>query len=115
MHVLIPAISRFTQLTGICRHAVNQAKAVADLPDTHITLIVGRWQEHYFRKALQNAKVHVAVADCSNSSLSRNLWYSRALPQIAVQVKADVVHLAYPAPIVASRFSVPVLTTIHDL
>src|SRR5512142_2403916 len=99
MHILIPAVSRFTQLTGICRHAINHAKAVCDLPGTRATLLIGAWQQKYFRASLSSASVDLAIADCNNTSFSRNYWYSRTLPQLASRMHADLVHLAYPVPI----------------
>ncbi len=115
MHVLIPAVSRFTQLTGICRHAINHAKAVCDLPEMRATLLIGAWQEAYFRAGLNSASVNLAVADCRNTSWSRNRWYSRTLPQLASRMHADLVHLGYPVPVRRSRFAMPIVATVHDL
>lgn len=117
MHVVIPAVSRFTQMTGICRHAVNHAKALTDLPDiSQVTLLVGPWQRHYFNEAILSRvrRIAVATGDCTNNSISRNLWYSRKLPELALNLNADLVHVAYPVPIKRDRFLVPIITTVHD-
>lgn len=118
MHVLIPAVSRFTQLTGICRYAVNHAKAVADVAQvSQVTLLAGRWQMNYFRDYLggPNPKIRIVPAKCHKNSVSRNLWYAYQLPSIAKRLGADLVHLSYPVPVRHSRFSVPLLATVHDL
>jgi glycosyltransferase involved in cell wall biosynthesis len=118
MHVLIPAVSRFTQLTGICRHAVNHAKAVADINQiSRVTLVVGGWQKAYFRNSLHGAsqKINVIAAQCSKDPISRNLWYEWQLPRVAGCLGADLVHLSFPAPVRRSRFQTPLLATMHDL
>jgi glycosyltransferase involved in cell wall biosynthesis len=117
MHVLIPAVSRFTQLTGICRYAVNHAKAVADVGYiSRVTLVVGDWQVAYFGNALHNSgqKIEVIAAQCRKDPISRNLWYEWQLPRVSARLGADLVHLSYPVPIRRRRFKVPLMVTLHD-
>jgi glycosyltransferase involved in cell wall biosynthesis len=118
MHVLIPAVSRFTQLTGICRHAINHAKAVAGIDEvSRVTLVTGEWQAKYFQEFLDGSdrKIGLEAASCRNRSVSRNLWYAHELPRVARRLGAERVHLSYPVPVRRSCFSVPLLATIHDL
>jgi glycosyltransferase involved in cell wall biosynthesis len=45
----------------------------------------------------------------------RNCWYYSELPRIAAQLEADVVHLAYPMPVLARAFPCPTVVSLHDL
>jgi glycosyltransferase involved in cell wall biosynthesis len=117
MHVLLPAVSRFTQLTGICRYTLNHAKAVARLPGAKVSLVVGPWQYGYFKEGLSGAagQISLFAASCRNNSFSRNSWYARDLPAMTRELSPDVLHLAYPVPVSRSDFAIPVIATIHDL
>jgi N-acetylglucosaminyldiphosphoundecaprenol N-acetyl-beta-D-mannosaminyltransferase len=79
--------------------------------------VLGRWQLGYFYEVftLQSPKLHLLVADAENSPASRNLWYRNALPRVAAELRADIVHLAYPVPVRRRSFRMPVVVTLHDL
>lgn len=118
MHVFIAALHRPSKPTGVCRHAANLARCLAEKSEvTKISLIIGSWQQHYFETAfnLDSSKIKLVSVNIKNSSLVRNLWFLWDLPQLANQLNAEVVHLSFPLPFVKARFNAPVVTTIHDL
>lgn len=118
MHVFIAALHRPSKPTGVCRHAANLARCLAEKPEvTKISLIIGSWQQHYFETAfeLDSAKIKLVSVNIKNSSVVRNLWFLWDLPQLANQIEPDVVHLSFPFPFIRARFNAPVVTTIHDL
>jgi glycosyltransferase involved in cell wall biosynthesis len=118
MHILIAAVSSARNPSGICRHAANLAKSLAEAPGiSRVTLLLGSWQVSYFQHAfgLRGAKLHVATVDVRNNSWARNLWYYRTLPRLAEEHAADVVHLSFPVPVSRQRFHRPLLVSLHDL
>lgn len=116
MHILIVGISRFDVPSGICRYADMVARAAANLKEVQTTIAVGSWQKDYFAGIFKSdSHSRLASVDIENSSLSRNMWSIRALPQMAMDLHADVVHLAYPMPFLRRRFRCPVVLTVHDL
>lgn len=118
MHILISAVSSAQHPSGICRHAANLATCLSGDPViSRVTLLAGRWQVDYFRKAfgLENNTVRIVTAEVENNSYSRNWWYYRKLPQIARRCGADAVHLSFPAPVRRQSFSCPVVCSLHDL
>ncbi|MEM8722994.1 MAG: glycosyltransferase family 1 protein [Cyanobacteria bacterium P01_G01_bin.39] len=118
MHILIAALHRPIKPTGVCRHAANLARCLAEKPEvSKITLIIGSWQQYYFETAfdLNFEKVKLVGVNIKNSSMVRNLWFLWDLPQLANELNADVVHLSFPIPFLRKKFNAPVVTTIHDL
>ncbi|MDF5716701.1 MAG: glycosyltransferase [Rhizonema sp. NSF051] len=117
MHILISALHRPAKPTGVCRHAVNLAQCLADTDITQITLVIGSWQQDYFKTSfpLFSKKVKIISVDIKNSSTSRNLWFLFGLPKLAKQLQADLVHLSFPLPFIRTLFHCPVVVTIHDL
>lgn len=118
MHVFIAALHRPIKPTGVCRHAVNLARCLAEKPEVNkISLVIGAWQENYFKTAfaLESDKIKLVIVDIKNSSIVRNLWFLRGLPKLANQLTPDVVHLSFPFPFLRSKFNAPVVTTVHDL
>jgi len=118
MHILIVVLHRPLNPTGVCRHAANLARCLADLdPVSKVTLVTGVWQKDYFATAfaLSSPKIKIVGIDIKNSSISRNLWYLFGLPKLVQKINPSIVHLAFPLPFLRSRFSCPVVATIHDL
>lgn len=118
MHVLISALHRPCKPTGVCRHAANLARCLADSPEiTQVTIAIGAWQHDYFTTVfdLRSPKIVVTCIDIPNRSVSRNLWFLWGLPKLAQQLRPDLVHLSFPLPFERSRFPCPVVATIHDL
>jgi len=117
MHILIAALHRPSNPTGICRYAVNLAQCLAEIEEVNqVTLVVGNWQKHYFETAfyLKSPKIILSIVDIKNSSLSRNLWFLFGLPKLAKELNPDIIHLSFPIPFWRSRFLCPVVATIHD-
>lgn len=116
MRILICGVSRFYQPTGICRHTVNLANCLAALPEIDsVTLAVGDWQEEYHRRCLSiDPQVEIAVIRGRNNSYWRNAWFAFGLPALAARLRADVVHLAFPVPVV-QQFDAAVVASLHDL
>lgn len=118
MHILIAALHRPTKPTGVCRHAVNLAQCLADTDQVDkVTLVIGAWQKEYFTTSfnLSSQKIELVTIGIKNSSVSRNIWYINGLPNLAKQLKSNIVHLSFPLPFIRSFFPCPVVTTIHDL
>jgi glycosyltransferase involved in cell wall biosynthesis len=118
MHVLIAALHRPVKPTGVCRHAANLARCLAEKPDvTKISLVIGAWQQEYFATAfaLESDKIKPVIVNIKNSSLIRNIWFLHGLPKLANQLNSDIVHLSFPFPFLRSKFKAPVVTTVHDL
>jgi len=116
--ILITLASFASNMSGLQRHALNVARCL--LPESEISslhLVVAPWQRSFLQAAgfCQNARIVTHVAEMDRSSLSRNLWYYRKLPELAAQVHADLVHLSYPMPVNAAAFHCPTLVTLHDL
>jgi glycosyltransferase involved in cell wall biosynthesis len=118
MHVLIPALHRPIKPTGVCRHAANLAHCLAATKQvSQITVVVGTWQQTYFEQSfnLQSPKVSLVNVDIQNTSRSRNQWFIFGLPQLARQIKPDLLHLSFPFPFIRQWFTVPIVSSIHDL
>ncbi len=118
MHVLISALHRPSKPTGVCRHAANLARCLADTDEiTKVTILIGAWQDHYFKTVfdLCSNKIDVISINIENSSLARNGWFLWGLPKLTNQLQPDLVHLSFPLPFVRSQFPCPVISTIHDL
>jgi glycosyltransferase involved in cell wall biosynthesis len=118
MHVVIAALSSARQPSGICRHAANLATALAARPGTRATLLVGNWQHDYFRQAFgikDTGALRILPVKVTRHPVVRNAWYCFALPKIARECEADVLHLSFPVPIRRSAFACPVVVSLHDL
>ncbi|MEB3283562.1 MAG: glycosyltransferase family 1 protein [Lyngbya sp.] len=117
MHVLISALSRFTQPTGLCRGAANLAKCLAASEQVEqVTLVLGSWQRGYFEEDFQlnSPKIKILQIHLKNRSLKRNLWFMFELPKLVKKLKPDLAHFSFPIPFFNFLFSVPVVSTIHD-
>ena len=118
MHILIAALHRPTKPTGICRHAANLSRCLADLSEvTQVTLVTGAWQHRYFETAfgLLSPKIQIVAVDIQNRSINRNVWFLFGLPALVHQLSPDIVHLAFPLPFLRSRMPCSVVSTVHDL
>jgi glycosyltransferase involved in cell wall biosynthesis len=116
--ILIAAASFASNMSGLQRHALNVVRCL--LPEPEISclhLVIAPWQRDFLQTPgfRQNARIVAHVAEMDRSSLSRNLWYYRKLPELAAQVHADVIHLSYPMPVNAAAFQCPTVVTLHDL
>ncbi len=118
MHILIPALHRPSKPTGVCRHAANLARCLAETdPASRVTLLIGSWQLSYFKQWFDSSlpKVHLVTVDIKNTSISRNRWFMFGLPKLAERLEPNIIHMSFPFPFVRAWFKVPVVATIHDL
>ncbi len=118
MHIIIAVLHRPTEPTGVCRHAANLARCLAQTDAvTHITLVTGAWQQHYFQDDFLagQEKITVLGVDIKNTSVSRNIWFLFGLPKLVKRLQPDLVHLSFPLPFLRWLFPCPVVATIHDL
>ena len=118
MRILICSVSSSRRPSGICRHSANLARCLAERDDvSSVVLLVGPWQLQYFTSAfgLRHPKLQLIAPNVYPGALARNAWYMRVLPSVARDYAADIVHLAYPAPLIRNAFGRPVVTSIHDL
>jgi len=122
MKVLVAAASFAPSISGVQRHALNLARCLllrSEVSELHF--VVAPWQQQMAQEgglpAQQSSdrRFRMHVAAISRGSLSRNLWYYRRLPQLARQLRVDLVHLSYPMLINASAFHCPTAVTLHDL
>ncbi len=118
MHILIVALHRPKEPTGVCRHAANLARCLAETDRVDkITLVTGAWQQHYFQTdfLLDPAKIAVLGVEIENTALARNFWFLFGLPNLVKQLQPDLVHLSFPLPLIKALFACPIVATIHDL
>jgi glycosyltransferase involved in cell wall biosynthesis len=118
MKVHIALASSSGQLSGVPRHAINLARCLLSRPEvTEVHLVAAPWQMDFVEDAAPraDARLHLHAAPIGNSALSRNSWFYAQLPKQAAQLKADIVHLAYPVPVRKGAFHCPVAVTLHDL
>ncbi|WP_433964674.1 glycosyltransferase [Tunturiibacter gelidiferens] len=118
MNILITALSSSTGPSGICRHAYSLACCAASRKEiSQVTLVVGKWQESYFRHSFRmgDGKLSIVVANIHNDAFARNLWYLWELPKLANAVAADIIHLSFPVPIRRAIINRPVVVSLHDL
>jgi glycosyltransferase involved in cell wall biosynthesis len=116
--ILIAAASFASNMSGLQRHALNVVRCLLPEPEiSALHLVIAPWQRRFLEDAgfLHNARVVIHIAEMDRSSLSRNLWYYRKLPELAAQLQADLVHLSYPMPVNAGAFNCPTVVTLHDL
>jgi glycosyltransferase involved in cell wall biosynthesis len=118
MHILVVALHRPIEPTGVCRHAANLARCLAEKDEiTQVTVVTGAWQQHYFQNIFfkGNLKINVVAIDIRNTSLSRNFWFLFELPKLVKNLQPTLVHLSFPLPLFRWSFACPIVVTIHDL
>lgn len=118
MRILVAAASFATSISGLQRHAFNMARCLLLRPEVSaLHIVVAPWQCDLAQAAGLPADVRLSIhiADINRSSLSRNLWYYRRLPQLARRLQVDLVHLSYPMPVNAAAFHCPTAVSLHDL
>jgi glycosyltransferase involved in cell wall biosynthesis len=118
MHILITALSSSTGPSGICRHAYSLACCAASRKEiSEVTLVIGRWQEEYFKHSFrtQGTKVNLVPIDIREDAFTRNHWYIWELPKLVDAQTADILHLSFPVPIRRSAMKCPVVVSLHDL
>jgi hypothetical protein len=117
MHILLVGLHRFTQPFGLCRYTANLFLSLKNVESLRVTLVLGKWQREYYKRAL---KVDVddpdiIWVDCEWPAVSRYRWYLQGVPRLARELNINVVHAAFPMPLVKRWSACPIVTTIHDL
>jgi glycosyltransferase involved in cell wall biosynthesis len=118
MRIVVAALSSNHSMSGVSRHAANLVNGLLTRGEVSaLHLLVAPWEQKYVSDSIARAdsRLHVHAVPLRAGTLHRNLWYYRALPGIAEQLRADVVHFAYPSPIHASAFPCPTVVSLHDL
>src|ERR1700735_1630253 len=75
INILITALSSSTGPSGICRHAYSLVCCAASRREvSEVTLVIGRWQEEYFRHSfrIEGPKVNIITVDTRNDAFTRN-------------------------------------------
>lgn len=118
MKILIAAASYASNISGIQRHACNVVRCLLQRQEvSFVHLVIAPWQ----RKLVQAAgiqpdpRLETHIAEMKPSSLSRNLWHYRKLPELAARLEVDLVHLTYPVPVHAAALACPTVVTLHDM
>jgi glycosyltransferase involved in cell wall biosynthesis len=117
MKILLAAASFANNISGVQRHALSLARCLLLRPEVSaLHLVVAPWQSGFAQIAgLSDARLSTHIADISHNAFSRNLWYYRRLPELAVQLQADVVHFTLPMPCNGPAFNCPTVVTLHDM
>ncbi len=118
MKIVIALTSASDQISGVQRHAINLARCLLTRDEiTAVHLIVASWQQECLQSVepILDPRLHLRAVYLNNTSIGRNLWYYRQLPRIAAELKADVVHFAYPMPIRRHIYGCRTVLTLHDL
>jgi glycosyltransferase involved in cell wall biosynthesis len=118
MNVVIALASSSGQLSGVQRHAISLARCLLIRPEiTAVHLLAAPWQQEFVQDSapIADGRFHLHSVPIGNDALSRNLWYYNSLPRLARELDADIVHLAYPAPVRRRAFHCPTVVTLHDL
>jgi glycosyltransferase involved in cell wall biosynthesis len=118
MRIVVAAVSSNRSMSGVSRHAANLVNGLLTRGEvTALHLLVAPWEYKYVCESITrtDSRLHVHAVQLRTGTLHRNLWYYRTLPGIAEQLRADVLHFAYPSPIHASAFPCPTVVSLHDL
>ena len=118
MNVAIAALSAPAQLNGVSRHAANLARALlCQRGISAVHFLAGEWQQGMFPELVDECdpRLHLHWISLRHGNLSRLAWFFAKLPQLSNDLKVDLVHLAYPAPVRAGAMPSPVVVTLHDL
>jgi glycosyltransferase involved in cell wall biosynthesis len=118
MKIVVAGVSAPQHMNGVSRHAANVVRALltrAEVTEAH--LLVGAWQHPAFVDAVAraDARLHIHPVEIRRDTLSRNLWFYSELPKVALQLNADVVHIAYPTLLARRAFHCPTVVSLHDL
>ena len=118
MRIALVSVSGNSSLSGVSRHISNVARCLLLRPEvSEIHVIAAHWERSWIMDAIgcTDARIHLHSIGVSSSRVMRNLWFYFDLPDVAAQLRAEVVHLSYPAPLNRKQFHCPVVVTLHDL
>ncbi len=118
MRVAIALASAARQISGVQRHAINVARCLLTRNEvTAVDLIAAPWQQQFLSDSVQHDDIRLKLhsAPIGRNALSRNAWYYFQLPTLAADLRADILHLAYPVPVNRTALRCPTVVTLHDL
>ncbi len=118
MRLLVSGLWGANQPSGICRHTINLLRSIISTGAVRgLYLALGCWQIDYFERALglNRLPVEVLPVNIARGAMARNFWYGFQLHRLAQRVSANIVHMAFPAPVLRAVMPCPLVTTIHDL
>jgi glycosyltransferase involved in cell wall biosynthesis len=118
MKILLTAASFSSMISGVQRHAFNVVRCLLLHPGiSTVHLVVAPWQRALVEEAElgPSGRLTTHIAKMDQSSLSRNFWYYRRLPELVDRLRPDLVHLSYPVPVDTTAIACPTVLTLHDL
>ena len=118
MRVLIPALSSASRPDWVTRHAINLARCLLQRAEIdQVDVVCGRWQLNFFMSLLggESQRLQLHVPSTGSAMFARNLWFESHLSALALKLRSDLIHLAYPVPLCRARMPCPVVATLHDL
>jgi glycosyltransferase involved in cell wall biosynthesis len=118
MKILLSAASYSSGISGLQRHAFNAAHCLLQQPEiTALHVVVAPWQAELLPQVglIPDGRVFTHIADMGHSSLNRNWWHYRKLPELAAELRVDLVHFTFPMPVNARAFPCPTVVTLHDM
>jgi glycosyltransferase involved in cell wall biosynthesis len=118
MKIVISVVASSGHLSGISRHAANLARCLLTRNGvTAVDLVIADWQYESINAAIpqDDPRLRLYCVAVPHGAIRRNLWYYTQFPALVKRLQADIVHLAYPAPVDRSAFTCPVVVTLHDL
>jgi glycosyltransferase involved in cell wall biosynthesis len=118
MKILLSAASFSSGISGLQRHAFNAARCLLKQPEiSALHVVVAPWQAELLPEVglVPDGRLSTHIAEMGHSSLSRNWWHYRKLPQLAGALRVDLVHLTFPMPVHAAAFPCPTVVTLHDM
>ncbi len=118
MKILLSAASFSSGISGLQRHAFNAAHCLLRRPEiTALHVVVAPWQAELLPEVglVADGRLLTHIAEMGHSSLSRNWWHYRKLPQLAGALGVDLVHFTFPMPVHARAFPCPTVVTLHDM
>ena len=110
MRVVINALTELTPYYGSRVYLFNLARALAEIPDVDLTLLVGQGQKHQLPTELQEYAEEIAVsASRSYSQITHAFQIRKRLREIG----PGIWHLPNTLPLLGK--TMPTVITIHDL
>ena len=88
MKILVAAASFSASISGVQRHALNLARCLLLRPEVSaLHFVLAPWQLNFAQAAglPSDIRLKIHIANINRTSLSRNLWYYRGLPELAAQ------------------------------
>ncbi len=118
MRSVVAAVPSNRSMSGVSRHAANLVNGLLTRGEVSaLHLLVAPWEHKYVSDSIarSDSGFMSMLFRCVQVRCIEICWYYRTLPGIAEQLRADIVHFAYPSPTDASAFPCPTVVSLHDL